>query len=140
MFASRASWLTLFATVASSRRTSNSSATSRWRSGAIPVAPPSADSTISRGTDTPSCRRPGPQLLLLVLGQLDLLKHAPGDRLALAARPPERAAVRAGAHAPDLDPAGRPGPSLSLAVKAQRSDPPPGRDPPPAPEGGWRSC
>ena len=53
MFAERASWLTLFATVASSRRVSNSSATIRRRSVGVST-PESADSTISRGTDSPS--------------------------------------------------------------------------------------
>jgi hypothetical protein len=45
--------LTLFATVANSRRTSNSSAIIRRRSVGVST-PWSADSTISRGTDNPS--------------------------------------------------------------------------------------
>jgi hypothetical protein len=53
MFADRASWLTLFATVANSRRISNSSATIRRRSVGLST-PDSADSTISFGTEIPN--------------------------------------------------------------------------------------
>ena len=56
LFATLASWLTLFATVANSRRSSNNSASHIRRSAGV-SNPDNADSTKSRGTLDP--QRPG---------------------------------------------------------------------------------
>jgi hypothetical protein len=54
MFAARASWFTLFATFANSRRIANSSTIARRRCDGVSVAPANADATNNRATVT-SC-------------------------------------------------------------------------------------
>ena len=78
-----ASWLTLLATVADSRRSSNSSGDPRRRSASVstPEKPPPPS---ARGTDTPSSLARSRSLRSLLERQLDLLLGLAGMSLTLS--------------------------------------------------------
>ena len=82
------------------------------------LPPSSADSTSSRGTDTPSSAAPLMKSLPLLLGQLHFLKHPPRSRLSLAPDPPRTGVAQRRRSRPAQRPA--PNRRTTLAAQAAR--------------------